>query len=251
MELYGLLGKTLQHSFSGNYFQEKFDVNGIDAEYRLFEMDDVPDLHAFARQYPNLNGLNITIPYKRKIISQLDEMSNMVTMVGSANVIKVVRKKGNIRLIGFNTDVLGFEKSIEPMLRKKTNMRALILGTGGAAHSVAFVLRKLGIYFYFVTRNPKKIETMGYSWITSEVIEEYHLIVNATPIGMFPDTEANPEIPYEELTSLHILFDLIYNPKETMFLKKGKAHGAIIKNGQEMLEIQAEESWKIWKKIKF
>ena len=247
MELYGLLGKTLKHSFSEKYFGKKFEEEGIDAEYRLFEFADVPDLHAFAEEHPSLKGLNITIPFKRKVISQLDDVSNIVKMTGSVNVIKVNRKNGNVKLIGFNTDVSGFERSLEPLIRKRNNLRALILGTGGAAHSVAFVLRKMGIYFCFVTRSPNKVEMIGYSWVKPEIIDDYRLIVNTSPIGMFPDTDACPDIPYESLGPDHILFDLIYNPPETCFLKKGKERGAIIQNGQEMLEVQAEESWKIWK----
>ncbi len=247
MELYGLLGETLNHSFSGNYFGKKFEHENIDAEYQLFEFENVPDLHDFAEGHPNLIGLNVTIPYKRQIISQLDEVNNVVRMTGNANVVKVIRKKGKIKLHGFNTDVIGFENSLLPLIKKKKNLRALILGTGGAAHSVAFVLRKLGIYFYFVTRNPSKLEMINYTWVTPEVIKENQLIINATPVGMFPNIDTFPNLPYEYMGSSHILYDLVYNPAEPGFLKKGKEVGAIIKNGQEMLEIQAEESWKIWK----
>ncbi|MBE0650567.1 MAG: shikimate dehydrogenase [Bacteroidales bacterium] len=246
MELYGLLGKTLKHSFSGDYFGKKFAKKGIKAEYHLFEFDEVPDLHAFAKDNPSLKGFNVTIPYKRTVVAQLDEMSNLVRMTGNANVVKVVRKNGNIKLVGYNTDATGFEKSLEPLVKKRNNLRALILGTGGAAHTVAFVLRKMGIYFYFVTRNPYKVEMIGYSFITPEIINECQLIVNTTPVGMFPEMDACPNIPYENLDSSHILYDLVYNPPETLFLKKGKEKGATIKNGQEMLQIQAEESWKIW-----
>lgn len=248
MELYGLLGKTLNHSFSGNYFGKKFEHEHIDADYQLFEFEDVPDLHDFAKQHPNLKGLNVTIPYKRKILSQLDEVSNVVKITGNANVVKVIRKKSNIKLRGYNTDVIGFEKSLFPLVKKRNNLRALILGTGGAAHSVAFVLRRLGIYFYFVTRNPSKLEMINYSWVTPEVIKENQLIINASPVGTFPNVDACPKLPYENLGPSHILYDLVYNPPESCFLKKGKEAGAVVKNGQEMLEIQAEESWKIWKK---
>ena len=161
---------------------------------------------------------------------------------------KSLREKGKIKLSGFNTDVIGFENSLLPLVNKRNNLRALILGTGGAAHSVAFVLRKLGIYFYFVTRNPSKLEMINYTWVTPEVIKENQLIINASPVGMFPNVDACPNLPYENLGPSHILYDLVYNPEESCFLKKGKEAGALIKNGQEMLEIQAEESWKIWKK---
>lgn len=248
MELYGLLGKSLNHSFSGNYFGKKFEEEGIDAEYQMFEFEDVPDLHDFVKEHPNLQGFNVTIPYKRKMVSQLDEMSSVVTMTGNTNVIKVIRKDNKIKLSGFNTDVIGFEKSLIPLLKKRNNLRALILGTGGAAHSVAYVLRKLGTYFYFVTRHPNKLEMINYSWITPEIMKESQLIINATPVGMFPDSESCPDLPYDSLGPSHILYDLVYNPPESNFLKKGKEAGSVLKNGQEMLEIQAEESWKIWKK---
>jgi len=248
MDIYGLIGKPLGHSFSGDYFSQKFEKKHIDAEYRLWEMDEMPDLHAFARKHPQLRGLNVTIPYKRTIISTLDELYSPVQIIGSVNVIKVNRKDGEIFLKGYNTDVIGFEKSLKPLVKGRKQLRALILGTGGSAHAVAFVLRKLGIYFYFITRRPKKLEMLGYSWITPVIMNEFQLIVNTTPVGMFPDTEHAPLIPYEMLTPSHILFDLIYNPEETLFLKKGKAQGAVVKNGLEMLKIQAEEAWKIWKK---
>ncbi len=248
MDIYGLIGKPLEHSSSGDYFAQKFQKKHIDAEYQLWEMDKVPDLHAFAREHPQLKGLNITIPYKRTIVSTLDELYAPVQIIGSVNVVKVNRKGGEIFLKGYNTDVIGFEKSLKPLVKGRKQLRALILGTGGSAHAVAFVLRKLGIYFYFITRRPKKLEMLGYSWITPVIMNEFQLIVNTTPVGMFPDTEHAPLIPYEMLTPGHILFDLIYNPEETLFMKKGKAQGAVVKNGLEMLKIQAEEAWKIWKK---
>ena len=248
MDIYGLIGKPLQHSFSGDYFSAKFAKKHIDAEYRLWEMDELPDLHEFARQYPRLRGMNVTIPYKRKVLPELDEVCNNIHLVGSVNVIKVRRSGEDVLLKGYNTDVIGFEKSLKPLVKGRKNLRALILGTGGSSHSVAYVLRKLGIYFSFVTRHPEKLETMGYSWINSAVMQEFQLIINTTPVGMFPETDKAPVIPYEMLTHDHILFDLIYNPEETLFLKRGRAQGAQVKNGLEMLKIQAEESWKIWNK---
>ncbi|GMT45535.1 MAG: shikimate 5-dehydrogenase [bacterium] len=248
MDIYGLIGKPLKHSFSGDYFAQKFEKKHIDAEYRLWELDDIPDLHSFAREHPQLRGLNITIPYKRTVVPALDELDAPAQIIGSVNVVKVNRKGGEILLRGYNTDVIGFERSLKPLVKGRKQLRALILGTGGSAHSVAFVLRRLGIYFYYITRRPKKLEMLGYSWITPAIMNEFQLIVNTSPVGMYPDTEHAPVIPYEMLTPGHILFDLIYNPEETLFLKKGKAQGAIVKNGLEMLKIQAEESWKIWKK---
>jgi len=248
MDLYGLIGKSLKHSFSGNYFAQKFEEKHIDAEYRLWEMDKLPDLHDFARGYPNLKGLNITIPFKRSVIPYLDGMGSAAQLTGSVNVVKILQNHGNVLLKGYNTDVVGFEKSINPLIKGRKLLRALILGSGGSAHSVACVLRKKGIYFYFVTRQPRKLEMMGYSWITPAVMKKFMLIVNTTPLGMFPNTTGFPELPYELITPEHILFDLIYNPEETLFLKKGREQGATVKNGLEMLKIQAEESWKIWKK---
>jgi shikimate dehydrogenase len=248
MDIYGLIGKPLQHSFSGDYFARKFDEKHIDAEYRLWEMDKLPDLHEFARENPQLVGLNVTIPYKRTVLSEMDEICSPVQLIGSMNVVKVRRKGDGITLKGFNTDVIGFEKTLKPLIKDRKIIRALILGTGGSSHSVAYVLRKLGIYFSFVTRHPQKLETMGYSWITSSVMHEFQLIINTTPVGMFPETNQSPMIPYEMLTPDHILYDLIYNPEETLFLKRGKEQGAKVINGLEMLKIQAEESWKIWNK---
>ncbi len=248
MDIYGLIGFPLRHSFSGNYFSGKFAGMHIDAAYRLWELEKFPDLHEFVRQYPQLKGLNVTIPYKLKALSALDEVSGPVQDIGSVNVIKVYRNGGEIFLKGFNTDVIGFEKSLNPLLKGRKNLRALILGTGGSSRSVAYVLHKLGISFSYVTRHPENTKALGYPELTQDVIRGSHLIINTTPVGMFPDTDRSPEIPYELLTSDHILFDLIYNPEETLFLKKGREQGARVKNGLEMLKIQAEESWKIWQK---
>lgn len=250
MELYGLIGKSLQHSFSRDYFKQKFADEKIDADYRFFEMDELVDLKTLFASEPELKGLNVTIPYKRVVLHQLDELSDTAQITGSVNVIKANRKNGKMVLKGFNTDALAFESSIKPLIKNRNNLRALILGSGGAAHSVAYVLRKLGIYFYFVSRKPQKVETMTYSWLTNQTIKEFKLIINTTPIGTFPKVTEKPEIPYSELTSEHILYDLVYNPPETSFLKEGKNRGAQIKNGYEMLKIQAEESWKIWQSKK-
>jgi shikimate dehydrogenase len=248
MELYGLVGKTLKHSFSGDYFTRKFEKHHISAQYQLFELDPLPNLHQFAAENPSLKGFNLTIPYKRNAYIQMDDLSQKAVLTGSVNVVKVFRRKGTVLLKGYNTDVIGFEQSLKPLVKGKKLLRALILGSGGSAHSVACVLRKFGIYFYFVTRQPKKLEMMGYSWITPEIMKEFKLIVNTTPVGMFPNTGEAPDIPYHLLTREHILFDLIYNPQETLFLKKGKAQGATVKNGWDMLKVQAEASWKIWRK---
>ncbi len=246
MELYGLIGKTLTHSFSGDYFLRKFQEKRIDAVYRLWEWDTLPDLYDFVRQNPDLRGFNVTIPYKRAVIQYMDKLDKAAGLTGSVNVVKVKRKKDKIFLHGFNTDVIGFERSLKPLIQGRTGLHALILGSGGSAHSVAFVLRKLGIYFTFVTRKPNKLEAVGYSWITPEVMKKCKLIINTTPLGMYPNVDEKPDIPYDLLTPEHVLFDLIYNPAETLFLKKGREKGAVTKNGLEMLKIQADESWKIW-----
>ncbi len=248
MELYGLIGKTLKHSFSGDYFSRKFKKKGIDAEYRLWEMEELPDLHLFAAEHPALRGFNVTIPFKREVALFMDTLDKRAQLTGSVNVVKVIREGKKVFLKGYNTDVVGFEKSLKPLIRRRKRLRALVLGSGGSAHSVACVLRKQGIYFNFVTRQPKKLEMMGYSWITPAIMREFKLIVNTTPVGMYPHVDQAPEIPYEWLTSDHILFDLVYNPEETLFLKKGREKGAVTKNGLEMLKIQAEASWKIWRK---
>ena len=250
MELYGLIGKKLQHSFSKDYFLKKFENKKIDADYHLFEMEELVDLHDFSKKQTNLCGLNVTIPFKRGVINQMDELSPIARISGSVNVIKVIRNNDDVVLKGFNTDTYGFEQSLKPLIKGRKQLRALVLGTGGAAHSVAYVLRKFGIYFYFVSRKPVKVETMGYSWITPTVMGEFRLIINTTPSGMFPNVDACPEIPYEFLEKDHILYDLVYNPEETLFLKKGREKGAVTKNGLEMLQIQAEESWKIWQSKK-
>jgi len=250
MDLYGLIGQSLKHSFSKEYFQKKFKAKRIDADYQLFEMDELINLHDFFNSLPNLKGINVTIPYKRAVINQMDDLSSIARITGSVNVVKAIRKNKNILLKGFNTDSNAFEKSLKPLIKGRKNLRALILGTGGAAHAVAYILRKKGIYFYFVSRKPLKVETMSYTWITPKIMKDFQLIINTTPVGMFPYTNEKPEILYDELTPSHILYDLTYNPEETLFLKTGREKGAKIKNGYEMLEIQAEESWKIWQSKK-
>ncbi|MBN2637720.1 MAG: shikimate dehydrogenase [Bacteroidales bacterium] len=248
MDLYGLIGRSLKHSFSGDYFAKKFEKEKIDASYQLFESEDIPDLKELLAKNPELRGLNVTIPYKRQLIQQMDELNEVAETVGGINVVDVHRKNGSVKLRGYNTDVYGIEMSLKPLIEKREQLRALILGTGGAAHAVAYVLRKWGIYYYYVSRNPRKLIELNYTWLTPKIIEDYQLIINTTPLGMYPHVETFPEIPYDKLTKDHILFDLVYNPEETVFLKKGKAQGAQTKNGLEMLHLQAEESWKIWKK---
>jgi shikimate dehydrogenase len=245
MKVYGLLGKSLGYSYSPKIFNEKFLKNGAKGEYRLLEVDNLDNLLQLVKDN-DLAGFNVTVPYKQAIVSFLDKLSPEARVTGSVNVVKVFKKKDGLILKGYNTDAYAFEKTLKSLIAGRRYIRALILGTGGTAHTVAFVLRKLGIYFYFVSRKPVKIESLRYSWLDNEIIKTNNLIINTTPVGTYPNVDECPEIPYELLTEDHILYDMVYNPEETLFLKKGKEHGATTKNGLEMLYIQAERSWKIW-----
>ncbi len=245
MKVYGLLGKSLGYSYSPKIFNEKFLKNGAKGEYRLLEVDNLDNLLQLVKDN-DLAGFNVTVPYKQAIVSFLDKLSPEARVTGSVNVVKVFKKKDGLTLKGYNTDAYAFEKTLKSLIAGRRYIRALILGTGGTAHTVAFVLRKLGIYFYFVSRKPVKIESLRYSWLDNEIIKTNNLIINTTPVGTYPNVDECPEIPYELLTEDHILYDMVYNPEETLFLKKGKEHGATTKNGLEMLYIQAERSWKIW-----
>jgi shikimate dehydrogenase len=243
---YGLIGKLLSHSFSPAYFAEKFEKLNLNAKYRLFELDDISKLPEFIRKYPNLKGLNVTIPYKKEVLLLLDELDEVAKATGSVNTIQIKYENGKTILKGFNTDVIGFEQTLFPFIENRKAIKALVLGTGGSALAVAFVLNKLGIDFVYVSRNPNPLKQINYSEITKSVLENYHLIIQTTPLGMFPNTDNFPPIPYELLGKNHLLYDLVYNPKETVFMKKGKQNGAVAINGQKMLEIQADASWKIW-----
>ena len=235
MRTFGLLGKSLEHSFSASYFNEKFYEEDVDAEYLSFELDKIQDFKNLINE-KQLSGLNITIPYKECIIPFLDKLSNEAKIIGAVNTIQFI----NGKTIGHNTDYIGFSNSIKPLLKGRKS--ALILGNGGAAKAVKYALYLLNIDFKTVNRN----SSFNYSDISTQTTDYYNIIVNATPLGTHPYTIEFPKIPYENLNSTHLLFDLIYNPSETKFLKYGKAKGATIKNGLEMLQIQAEESWNIW-----
>lgn len=248
MDIYGLIGKKLDHSFSPKFFEEKFRKMKINAEYRLFEIDDPEEIPKIIIDNPDLKGLNVTIPYKRSVSSYMHELDKTISLTGSINTIKIIRKRGKIKLKGYNTDIIGFEKTIKPYLNDDPQLRALILGTGGTANTVAYVLRKLGVLFCFVSRKPSKTLHIKYSWIDGVDVLTNKLIINTTPLGMYPNTDTAPELPYDQLTNEHTLYDLVYNPPETLFLKKGREQGATCVNGQKMLEIQAEASWKIWNK---
>lgn len=246
MKKYGLIGYPLGHSFSKNYFNEKFYSEDIDAEYVNFEIPSVDLLLSIIRNNQNLTGLNVTIPYKEKVISYIDKLDDDAQKIGAVNVIKIVREADKTNLIGYNSDILGFTGSIEQLL-KPHHKKALILGTGGASKAIFYGLNKLGIESKFVSR--KKHENMfTYEDLNKEIMDEYTVIVNCTPVGMYPHENECPNIPYEFINSNHLLYDLLYNPDTTLFMKKGSEKGATTKNGLEMLLLQADAAWNIWNK---
>ncbi|BDQ10852.1 shikimate dehydrogenase family protein [Sediminibacterium sp. TEGAF015] len=241
MQLYGLLGYPLTHSFSQRYFTEKFSQLGLTAFY--YQNFAIPSIEQFPQllvDNPFLNGFNVTIPYKKQIIPFLHEMNEAVREMGACNCVHIKNGKLN----GFNTDIIGFEQSLLPFL-KPSHTNALILGTGGAAAAVAYVLRKLQISYLFVSRNTDN-QTIQYNQVDAELLKKYTLIINTSPVGQFPDIAAAPAIPYKALGLHHHLFDLIYNPETTRFMELGMQQGATVQNGYEMLVLQAEESWRIW-----
>ena len=244
MDKYGLIGFPLGHSFSKNYFNEKFENEGINAKYINFEIPHIEDLPEVLDSNPELLGLNVTIPYKEKVLSYLDFISPEATAIGAVNVIKVEHKGDKIKLKGYNSDVIGFTRSIEPLL-EKCHKKALILGTGGASKAINYGLKSLGLETVFVSRYERP-DTIQYDKLTPEIIKEYNVIVNCTPVGMYPHTDECPDLPYEAMDTHTLLYDLIYNPDQTLFMKKGAAQGATVKNGLEMLLLQAFASWDFW-----
>ncbi len=245
MDKYGLIGYPLGHSFSISYFNQKFQDEAINAIYDNFEIPPIDALDEVLSSNPTLPGLNVTIPYKEKVMPFLDSVSPEARSIGAVNVIRVIHEGNNIRLKGYNSDVIGFTKSIEPMLDHKWHKKALILGTGGASKAIDYGLRNLGLDTVFVSRYERP-GTIQYKTITPEVVREYNVIVNCTPLGMYPKTEECPLLPYEAMDSHTILYDLIYNPDETLFMKRGEEYGAQTKNGLEMLLLQAFASWEFW-----
>ena len=241
MRLFGLIGYPLSHSFSKKYFAEKFEKEGItDCHYENFPIETIQEIPKLLKEYPSLEGLNVTIPYKEQVLPFLHSKNSIVEAINASNCITI--KNGQLR--GHNTDVAGFEQSLQPLLQP-WHKNALILGTGGASKAVEYVLEKKGISYLYISRYPGK-GRITYDKVTPAVMVKYSLIINTTPVGMYPAVDEAPPIPYEGLTESHYLFDLVYNPEKTLFLKKGEERGAAIKNGQDMLIIQAEESWKIW-----
>lgn len=236
--LYGLIGYPLSHSFSPAYFNNKFSAGGIDARYDAYAIPSIADLTALLRDNPQLKGLNVTIPYKEQVLPLLDEIDVAAREIGAVNCIKIEGGK----LIGYNTDHIGFAESLKPVLQPH-HTHALILGTGGAAKAVIYALKQLGIKHKIVSRT---CGDMQYADIDEEIMNRYKIVINTTPLGMYPAIEAAPEMPYQYWGKEHLLYDLVYNPEETLFLQKGKQKGATIKNGYEMLILQAEASWQIW-----
>lgn len=245
-QLYGLVGYPLGHSFSQQYFNQKFEAEHRNARYVNFEIPTVDNLRAIATSNPNLKGFNVTIPHKEKIIALLDELDPEAKAIGAVNVVKVARlHDGKISLKGYNSDHIGFSDSIKPLLDPAIHRKALILGTGGASKAVIYALGRLGIECTLVSRSEKP-GMITYEQISPKLLDEYKVIVNATPVGMYPHVDECPPLPYPALTSQHVCYDLVYNPDITLFMKKAAEAGATTKNGLEMLHGQAVAAWKIW-----
>ncbi len=240
--IYGLIGRSLSHSFSPRYFANKFEKLKLNSEYHLFDIADIAKVREIAAT-DDIAGLNVTIPYKQSVIQHLDKMSKNAAEIGAVNTI-VKLKNGKLK--GYNTDWIGFKQALKPLL-KSNHDAALILGTGGSAKAVAFALRHMGIQFVHVSRSPDA-DSISYNDIDLNTFNRYQIVINCTPLGTFPDTDAAPNLPYHYFTPKHIAFDLIYNPEETKFMKLALANGAVVSNGYQMLVNQAEKSYKIWNK---
>ena len=241
MRRFGLIGKDISYSFSPGYFDQKFRELGLkDSIYEIFDLPGISKFPGLLEQYPDLAGLNVTIPYKEAVIPYLDHLEEQAREIGAVNTLRFAQN----RVEGYNTDVIGFRESLRPLL-KPSDRAALVLGTGGASKAVAFGLRQLGIPFRFVSRNPAKGQ-LSYADVNAGLLKQYQILVNCTPLGTYPQVDRAPALPYAALDTSHLLYDLIYNPRETTFLKEGRQRGARIKNGLEMLRLQAEASWKIW-----
>lgn len=243
MKQFGLIGYPLSHSFSKKYFSEKFEKASIaDAHYELYELKSLEDFKNWMNSIPHLKGLNVTIPYKQEVIPFLDRLNDKAKAIGAVNVIK---KESDGTYTGYNSDYYGFKNSLEDFLENTLPKKALVLGTGGASKAVIVALQDIGVDYRYVSRKASGC-TLGYEDLTTELIAEHLLIINTTPLGMSPNTDQCPSIPYEAIGQDHRLYDLVYNPSETLFMKKGLEQGAKVKNGLDMLILQAEKAWEIW-----
>ena len=243
MNTYGLIGYPLGHSFSRKFFTEKFEKEGIDAQYLNFEIPSIEEFPEIIKNNPEVRGLNVTIPYKQQVMQYLHNISEAASAIGAVNVVRV--RDGH--LTGFNSDVIGFVNSIRPLL-KPHHKKALILGTGGASKAIHYGLeKKLGMETLFVSRTARE-GMITYDDITPETLQAYHVIVNCSPVGMYPHVDECPALPYEAMNENNLLYDLVYNPLKTLFMKKGAEQGATVKNGLEMLHLQAIASWNFWGK---
>jgi len=246
MRKFGLIGFPLEHSFSKNYFTKKFESEKLfDCVYHNYPIENIHQIRKIINDNSELIGLNVTIPYKQKVMEFLDAVDNEASEVGAVNTIKIVREQKRFHLQGFNTDIHGFEKPLLENL-KSIHRSALILGTGGASKAVAYILQKHGITYHYVSRTPKDDTIFSYNDLTTGLVKRHKLIINTSPLGMYPDITKCPAIPYEAIGPDHILYDLIYNPEKTLFLNNGEQKKATIINGLPMLYIQAEKSWEVW-----
>jgi len=245
MRIFGLIGYPLTHSFSKKYFTEQFEREGTaDCKYELFSLENITALGPLLAEETSLKGLNVTIPHKVNVLPYLNELDDAAAKIGAVNCIAIQSIDNKPYLKGYNTDAFGFAESLKPLL-KTQHTRALVLGNGGAAKAVKYVLDQLGISYQLVVRTAVP-GAITYEEVTAELISTHQLIINTTPLGMYPDITAAPLLPYHLITSAHVAYDLVYNPEETAFLQKAKAYGAVIKNGMEMLHLQADRSWEIW-----
>ena len=245
-QIYGLIGYPLSHSYSTDYFNNKFASEGIDACYMNFELEDVYQLMELIAEHPQLNGLNVTAPHKEAVMPLLDELDDDARAIGAVNVIKFVRDTNGelLHLRGYNTDMDGFGHTMEPLLKPGMD-KALVLGTGGAAKAVKYALERLGVTVQLVSRH-KSAQTVVYRELTKSMVAEHHLVVNATPLGKFPRVDECPDFPFRFLGPKHLAYDLIYNPEETLFMRRALEYGSQVKNGLEMLLLQAFASYEIW-----
>ena len=244
MRTYGLIGHPLGHSFSKMFFTDKFENEEIDAEYQNFDISTIEEVLDVIASTPTLSGFNVTIPYKEKIMPYLDEVSKEARAIGAVNVVRLERDGSRMMLKGYNSDIIGFRESISPLLHPH-HKKALILGTGGASKAVRYVLEQKGLDTVMVSRYTRP-GTVSYQDLDADAVKEYEVIVNCTPVGMYPNENECPLLPYEHLDNNNLLYDLVYNPETTLFMKRGKAQGATVKNGLEMLLLQAIASWDIW-----